>query len=151
MCSVGCVIAVAMSLTGCAPDETVAPGSSGAASPSPSSDAPSSATGTPADSGDGVAAYGAQPVLTFAAWNAASNEVVASGFVDGTLDAGLECEFEFTGDAGSLTMRTTPEPGPSSLDCGSVYVSVDELGPGGWSVVLVYGTARSEVQRVEVP
>lgn len=84
-------------------------------------------------------------------WNDGSAEVIASGLVDGTVDDSAVCEFEFSRDGDSVTVQTTPESGPSSLDCGSVYVSADELGPGEWSVALVYGSLRSEAQKVEIP
>lgn len=116
------------------------------------SSAPASTSGPPSDALDpSDADGGGNPVLTQAIWNESSGEIVASGLVDGTLDTRLECEFEFSGAGKSLTKQTSPEAGPSSLDCGSVYVSVDELGSGTWSVVLVYGSARSEAQEVEVP
>ncbi|GAA1059532.1 hypothetical protein [Agromyces bracchium] len=93
----------------------------------------------------------ASPVLTQAVWNEPSNEVIASGLVDGTLDASADCVFEFGLDGRTVTRETVPEPGPSSLDCGSAYVQVDELGPGTWSVRLGYGGTYSNEEKVEVP
>jgi len=137
LAGVACV-AAAMLLTACDIGSAVEP-----SSPTSSSDpAEATPTASPAP---------ASPVLTQAAWNEPSNEVIASGLVDGTLDASADCVFEFALDGRTVTRETAPEPGPSSLDCGSAYVQVDELGPGTWTVRLGYGGAYSDDEDVEVP
>jgi hypothetical protein len=156
VCAAAGAVLLAASVAACVPDRTVAPSSTttpspGSASSPPTGTASPSETGAPAESTADVTPAGAQPILTSVAWNAASSEVVASGLVDGTLDAGLECEFEFSLGGDSVTNATTPEAGPSSVDCGSVYVPAAELGAGEWSVVLAYGSTRSAAQKVEVP
>ncbi|GAA1055649.1 hypothetical protein GCM10017608_23030 [Agromyces luteolus] len=113
------------------------PGSVETASPDPTSPP----TGAPT----------ATPLLTHVEWNEPSGEVIASGLVDGSLDDAVDCEFEFSIDGAAVSRTATPQPGPSSLDCGSVFVPGDELGPGAWTIVLRYGDARSDEATVEVP
>lgn len=127
-------------------------GVSACTTPSPTETPPTPAATTATGAPDPTDAPSAPaPVLTQATWNEPSSELIVSGLVGGTVDANTVCVFRFAHDGVELTRETTPEPGPSSLDCGTVYVPSDELGPGEWTIVLAYGAQRSAEAKVEVP
>ncbi|MRX42897.1 hypothetical protein [Agromyces kandeliae] len=108
-------------------------------------------TASPDPTSASTSAPAVTPLLTHVEWNEPSGEVIASGLVDGSLDDAVDCAFEFSLAGSTVTRTTAPQPGPSSLDCGSVYVTGDELGPGLWSVSLRYLDVRSDSTTVEVP
>ena len=121
------------------------------AGPAPASDAHPSkpAQSTPTPTPD------AQPInaaVTVAGVDVDGQHVSVSGFVEGVIEAGGDCQFVLTPASGAtpLIVSSTGIKNVTTTSCGTQQVPIASFSQGQWSVVLKYSSSRASVASAPV-
>lgn len=112
---------------------------------------PSTTAGTPAPSSpaaDTDSIQSNEPVdaasvqLTFVEWSVDEGAIEAAAFVNGLVESGGTCVLVASAGGGELTGDPQPaEAGPSTTDCGSLSLPIQE--GGTWQVRVTYASATT--------
>lgn len=131
------------------PSQTVAPGSSGAGSPTSSPPASTTPPPVPSPSLSKV-----NVVVTYALWNASAGEASVSGYAAIATGQGT-CSLVLTQNGVSRTASRAATLNVDTTSCGVMTIPRAELAPGTWGVTVTFSsptsTGSASGPAIEVP
>lgn len=112
-------------------------------------------TPTPPDTSAAPARNSADVVLSFAGWNESSAAMEAGGYVTVLLEDGGICTLTLTADDRVRTVSGDAIRDATTVSCGTLQITGDQLGSGSWEAVLSYESSstvgQSAPMKVQVP